>query len=77
MIDHLSAHSIRELNRETWRVIARRVRSGSGEDWSHHFTATDRIEFRRLLDKGEAFQCTGGPEGGRVLLAGLAPRRRG
>ena len=73
---HLAAHTIRELNRETWRVIARRVRKGSGEQWAHYFSAADQAELRRLVARGDAFQVTGGPEGARVLLAGMAPKGR-
>ena len=72
----IDAHSIAELSRDYYKIIAREVPSGGRwKKTERLFTATEWRKLERLVAEGKAIMVTGGVEGARVVFGKLARRR--
>ena len=71
----IEAHSIAELDRNTWRIIARQEAQGDYNLWKHSFTDAERAKWRAKVKRGTGLQVTGGEPNARWVAAKL-PRGR-
>ena len=73
----IDAHSIAELSRDYYKIIAREVPScGRWKKTERMFTPGEWRKWEGLVAEGKAIQCTGGAEGARVVFGKLAPKGR-